>query len=380
MLKLPFGYTFSLKNLPNPFAKGRLTNTYPTSKLAWMASRSLQPRFIETVVDQRPELSVVLRDGATVYGGIDPSSLRYDFEKKLDAFSALQSNISTKATKCDTVASEPIFGTQIKALENKITVLPDNTTKNLPEDQWGAEIVLRPNTLANSTMQLFLNMSEPTKNRLRELSKALGLNNIRDWRSEAEVGKHYEAIDRFALSILQETVPTQSAYMLQAVWSTDRSPFKFTHNPCDLLVWTDLSILSAVYRETDASSGNKDSIGRARRAIVRFVVTIDELLCRGFINYDSIYRDIAFTNQNDKELSIVGTRLRQLLGPEAFNNRRITEEELDEILGEDAAFHITPERRFDACYFISKLLRALNLTPEQQRIADRFLSRGTASD
>jgi hypothetical protein len=380
MLKLPFGFSFSLKNIPNPFAKGRLTNTYPTSALAWMAHRGMQPRFVETTVDGRPQLSIVLRDAATVYGGLDPSSLRYDFEKKFDAFSQLQSSQSTKATKCDTVASDPIFGTQIKALENKITVLPDNTTKHLPEDQWGTEIVFRPNTIANSTMQLFLNMSEPAKHRLRELSKTLGLNNIRDWRSEAEVGRHYEAIDAFAIAILQETVPTQSAYMLQAVWSTDGSPFKFTANPCDLLVWTDLSILSAVYRETDASSGNKDSIGRARRAIVRFAVSIDELLCRGFINYDNIYRDIAFTNQNDKELSIVGTRLRQLLGPDAFNNRRITEEDFDEILGEDAAFHITPERRFDACYFISKLLRALNLTPEQQEIADRFLCRTRTSD
>ena len=85
-----------------------------------------------------------------VIGGRD-STIYYHFEKEFNGFSGFFRDPS-EADKIDLVVSQD--GCDWTPLEVKLTVVPDSSTANEPQDGWGPEMVLRPVSSSHAMMRL----------------------------------------------------------------------------------------------------------------------------------------------------------------------------------------------------------------------------------
>ncbi len=359
-----FGLNHTSKAAEEQYAKNTFPNTFPVALLCWMHSRDIKPRFIEGVHGSRPALNVVERPGSEVFGTANPSSLHYDFEHEFTAFSRFQSGSSKYQTKLDVVASDPGNKTrQIRGIENKLTVVPDASTVNDPCDRWAPEMVLRPASLAAAAMSVF---SRSDARILAQLSKAidrLGLGNIRDWRSEAEMKLKLGDIREFVSLVIEVFADRQTPFLLQPIWATEGTRMKFAPMAFDMLVWTDHSILTLIYlasmdKQSDSrkkKTGGK--IGRPQRSVIRIAATFANLVWKGSFNYDSIFRDLSYNDQTDKELSINGKKFLHYLPASVFCERRVPASDIHSIIDENSFEHFSPERRLDTCLYIHNLSR-----------------------
>ena len=70
----------------------------------------------------------------------------------------------------------------LRALEIKLTALPDNSTCNLSEEQYGCELVVRPNTITHLTLDIISEYAEH-QSELSGILRPIFQNDF-DWESE----------------------------------------------------------------------------------------------------------------------------------------------------------------------------------------------------
>ena len=83
------------------------------------------------------------------------------------------------------------------------------------------------------------------------------------------------------------------------------------------------------------------------RASARFARCIWELSKSGKIRVDEIYRQMAFGQQTDKEVSVPGDRWRKYITCDRILHPAIPKIALNEIIAPGFIDQLRPERRFD---------------------------------
>jgi hypothetical protein len=165
-------------------------------------------------------------------------------------------------------------------------------------------------------------------------------------------------IREFIRIVLDTCINEQTPFLLQPLWATDGRSMDFDPMIFDMLVWTDHAILTLVYRSSldrfmeTAKKNGLEGIGRPQRAVIRMARTFAELLSKGSFNYDSIYKDIIYDGQSDKELSIRGIAMLRHVPASVFADRRVSIENLSSIIPPEAINFFSPERRLDTALFI----------------------------
>lgn len=126
------------------WGKNQFNSSFPASLVAFMSSKDIKPVYICT--DKNNNVIHKYISGTDLYK-INPlsSNAFYNFEASFPAYDKFYTG---EREKIDLVMldmskdDKPLIG-----LEIKLTALPDNTTKNLPEDEYSCEIVVRPPTI-----------------------------------------------------------------------------------------------------------------------------------------------------------------------------------------------------------------------------------------
>ena len=95
-------------------------------------------------------------------------------------------------------------GIPLSGLEVKLTTLPDNTTKDLPDEDYGSEIVVRSPTILFLACSICACYDSPEgRMRLHDMLNTIG-EEIRDWGEIRQVVPHYEAIKQAVLYVSRD--------------------------------------------------------------------------------------------------------------------------------------------------------------------------------
>jgi len=325
------------------WGKNQFNSSFPASLVAYMSHKGIKPVYLCTDKDN----NVIHRhiSGEELFR-IDPlaENAFYNFEASFPAYDKFYTGEREKidlvmldtATESDT----PLIG-----LEIKLTALPDSTTKNLSEDKYSCEIVVRPptiNFIACSICNSFKTTEE--KEILRAMMNSVP--RINHWEEPEEVLPHYDKILEAVLNISSFLNKKQTPLIIQPIWKTKGGRTVLADDCLDVFVWSNLAVIQMCNRK-DSTSNKK--ITRPMRTIIWiYLMLLEYSGIYGQFDYKRIVRLHSYNIANDKAYALSGTQTYELLKCEELTHPRISKYDIKNIILGGGQNLLSPERRFDA--------------------------------
>lgn len=235
-----FGQTHSNRDYTKEktWGKNQFNSSFPASLIAYMSYKGIDPVYV--CLDKKQNVIHKTITGAELFG-LDPlsDSLYYGFESNYFPYNKFYTG---KSERIDLVLSNRNTDTPLRGFEVKLTALPDSTTKDLTEDKYSCEIVVRPPTICFAACSICSHYSTAkAQQRLRELLAGVPL--ITHWEMIEEVSPHYAAIRRAVLRVMDDMTRRQSPLIIQPVWKTNGKTFRLTDDCLDAFVWSDIAVV-----------------------------------------------------------------------------------------------------------------------------------------
>ena len=342
-----FGQKYSSRDYryEDSWGKNQFNSSFPASFVAYMGSKKIDPIFICTNKSNDIIHSLISSQALL---GIDPlgENAYYDYEASYFPYEQYYS--ATKKEKIDLVMIDRSTNSPVSGLEVKLTTLPDNTTKDSDDADYGSEIVVRSPTilfLACSICSCFDDTLK--KSNLHNMLNTIG-SDIKDWSEIRNILPHYEAIKNAVLTVSSYLYDQQIPIIVQPIWKTNKSLTDLEENCLDVFVWSNLSIIQMALREKSAP----DDISRNQRTIVWLYKMLWDFTLYGKFNYTDIVNDLSYNYKTDKAFAISGKLTNPFMKCEALTKPRITKHEIKNIILGGGQKLLRPERRFDA-YLVS---------------------------
>ena len=323
------------------WGKNQFNSSFPASLVAYMGEQGKNPVYICT--NKSNEIVHSYIDTSELFG-INPLSddAYYNYEAEFYPYEQFYS--ATKKEKVDLVMINRTSELSVRGLEVKLTTLPDNTTKDLPDADYGSEIVVRSPTilfLACSICSCY--KTDKEKGVLHGLLNTIG-SEIKNWSEIRHVLPHYEAIRKAILSVSANLAKKQIPLIIQPIWKTDRKLKDFAEDCLDVFVWSNLSVIQMCLRETNT----KEDISRNQRTIIWLYKMLWDYTQFGRFNYTDIVNDLAYNYKTDKAFAISGKLTNPMMACNELTKPRISKYEIKNIILGDGQKLLSPERRFDA--------------------------------
>lgn len=338
-----FGQKYSSRDYryEESWGKNQFNSSFPASLVAYMGSLDKNPVYICT--NKQNEI-VHKYIQTTELLGVDPLGDEAYYNYEAEFYPYEQFYLATKKEKIDLVMINRSTELPVSGLEVKLTTLPDNTTKDLPDADYGSEIVVRSPTilfLACSICACY--KSDKGKSRLHGLLNTIG-SEIKNWSEIRQVLPHYESIRNAVLSVSSDLSRKQVPLIIQPIWKTDRNLKDFAVDCLDVFIWSNLSVIQMCLRETNPN----DDISRNQRTIIWLYKMLWDYTQFGRFNYTGIVNDLAYNYKTDKAFSISGKLTNPMMRCKELTKPRITKYEIKNIILGDGQKLLSPERRFDA--------------------------------
>nr|WP_319420601.1 HindVP family restriction endonuclease [Pleurocapsa sp. FMAR1] len=347
-----FGLKYSNRDFTQKqtWGKNCFNSSFPASLCSYVYSRNFDNIYLK--LDSN--LKVIHSTISTVeLYGINPLSdnLFYAFETQ---FTPYQQYLIGTLPGVDLVAQAKDTGICLQALEIKLTALPDQTTCELPEDLYGCEIVIRPDTivyLACSILDTFKN----NLNLLRELINE-DFDNITDWSDPQIIILYVSNIINILDSIALSIVDVQKPLLMQPIWKTEGKSPKLSEYCLDVFVWSNLAFtrlfIDLAKAEIDLY-GTVKSIKRHTRTIIWIFKMIYDFSINNSFNHKQIIDNLSYNTKNDKAFAVSGRVTHIYMKSEILKQPRIKKTEIKEIIIGGGQNLLSPERRFDAIVYNS---------------------------
>lgn len=321
------------------WGKNQFNSSFPASLVAYMYSKGIKPIYIKT--NKQNEIFRTEINGTDLFG-IDPLSEEayYGYEA---GFAPYEKFYQGKREHIDLVMRNDKTREVLSGLEVKLTALPDNTTKSLPESKWGPEIVVRSPTicfLACSICECY--QTKAGKERLRSM---LNVPKIDNWEKAEEVMPHYSEILNSVLAVSSDMCGKQKPLIIQPIWKTEGNKMRLQDDCLDVFVWSNLAIIQMCCTE-DASSIRK--LSRFHRTIIWIYKMLLEYVTYNTFDYKRIVDFQSYNIKNDKAYSLPGTKSNVFLRGKEIVKPRISKHEIKNIILGGGQDLLSPERRFDA--------------------------------
>jgi hypothetical protein len=340
---------FGLKNSNRDFAqntnwgKNQFNNAFPVSLACYMSSKNIDPVYLTL----NPELKVLHgKIKVSDVFGIDPLAADsfYAFESIYTPYETL---VVGNLPRIDLVASEikNSLNYPLRPLEIKLTALPDNQTFNATEDNYGSEIVIRPDTivyLALSLASSYINEKHLLLKHLQPLADA-----VSDWKSTKAVTPYIGLICSALDDIVSEKIELQKPLVIQPIWKTQGKKLLLADNCLDMFIWSDFAF-TRTFIDIARISSNPESISRPTRCAVWLAKMLYDFASEGKIKHQQVIDEITFDTKNDKAFAIGGAVTRKYMKSPELTNPRIKKQELKNIILGGGEKLLSPERRFDA--------------------------------
>jgi hypothetical protein len=325
------------------WGKNQFNSSFPASLVAYMSSKGINPVYLCT--NKRNEIAHSYISGTELYK-IDPLSedAYYNFEASFPAYDKFYIGDREKIdlVMLDTSGENavPLIG-----LEVKLTALPDNTTKNLSEDCYSCEIVVRPPTINFIACSICNNFkTNAAKDKLRTM---LGIvPKINHWEEPEEVLPHYDKILESILSITTSLKQKQTPLIVQPIWKTEGGKSILSEDCLDVFVWSNLAVIQMCNR---ADSISKTRITRPMRTIIWiYLMLLDYTSVYAQFDYRRIVRLHSYNIANDKAYALSGKQTYEFLRCDELTHPRISKYEIKNIILGGGQNLLSPERRFDS--------------------------------
>ena len=327
------------------WGKNQFNSTFPISLCCYMRDHGIPPVYIS--VDEDGQIRASDDDGVSmedVFGtpriGAD---IRFEFETVFEPLSGL---LHDELSGVD-VVTRTSDGEFCRPLEVKLTVVPDSTTAEQPEEKWCSELVIRPITSAYAAIQLFANLSDACRAEIRDIIGPVAFD-IQDPNNTPEIEQKADRIIQAMNEMIAACIDFQQPYLVQPIWKTVGKTAELA-DPCfDVFAWSNLSILKI---PVDSWKRKKNKMTRSLREAVRHLWCFHQLLTAGKINYNKIYRDISLGKQTDKSFALSGTRTIKYMDHPRLRKPYFSSDILPALILNGGENRLSPERRFDATVF-----------------------------
>jgi len=332
-------------SIADSWGKNQFNSSFPASLVAYMYSKNIEPVYLFTDKDNNVIHGNI---SAEELLGLNPLSdnAYYNFEAGYYPYEKYY--VANKKEKIDLVMLDRNTKLATSGLEVKLTTLPDSTTKDSLEADYGSEIVVRSPTILFLACSICASFdSSEGKNRLHEILNTIGVE-IKNWSEKKFVLPHYEAIKKAVLSVSSEICNNQTPLIMQPIWKTDRTLTDLNENCLDVFVWSNLSVIQMCLRESNID----DNISRNQRTIIWLYKMLWDFSLYGKFNYTDIVNELAYDYKTDKAFAISGKLTNPLMRCNELEKPRISKYEIKNIILGDGQKLLRPERRFDA-YIVS---------------------------
>lgn len=348
------------------WGKNQFNSTFPVALCLKMLDDGVKPVYVK-VRKQGEETKFYAEDTRLAMSSVigNPSTAYYEFEAPFSPYSSyIREENSLEKTDL-VVHTQDKRGKKrsIRALEIKLTVVPDSSTVKLSEDDWAPEMVVRPVSSAYAVLSVYASLLKQGKPGLKKsLTEALasGYKKIRenDWESIAEISKNTEYLVEALREAVMLTSGIQSPFMVQPIWKTEGGSYDLAEKCFDVFVWSDVAVIAlplTKLRDSTEKADSKEKVSRSMRDVARHVRALYQLCTAGDMSYASIYRGMGLGNQSDKSFALSGQNTRHIMQHARLKKPHYSRSAVNEIILGGGENLLRPERRFDASLVISRL-------------------------
>ena len=306
-----FGIINSNRNTTDPkidhWGKNRFNSSFPTALACYMIEKNI-PALYNGLVNIDGVLKVKTSEislrKAFNCGNLSFDELVFDFETRYEPY---QKYASDTIDAVDLVVRHKA-GDFLAPIEVKLTVMPDNNTRNKPEKDWGCEMVVRSATTSYCALGMFDSVHDDAEIVRGIFEKTCS--DVEAWPNSFEMSRKTanlaECIDKFQKVYLSKQKPL----VMQPIWKTKGQSPILADQAFDIVVWSDYAF-SRLF--IDGVSEEVKTMSRDMRATARLARCIWELSKSGKTKLADIYRVMTFDVQNDKEFAINGTGWRKYI-------------------------------------------------------------------
>lgn len=329
------------------WTKNCFNSSFPAALANFMLSKNIPAIYAKLeIVDG--ELKVVCDEIpiSELYrcGNLQPKELVFNFESKFEPYQCFAFD---SIDGIDLVVKD-MRGNSLAPVEVKLTVLPTSATAGKPEEEWGSEIVVRTATTSYLAFSIWDEVKAQSRH-IREIFEDT-CSKIGSWTNDFEMS-HKTANLKLAIDTFErEYIQYQRPLVMQPFWKTEGQSPILCENCFDIVVWSNLAF-SRLFLET----ANEKTMSRPMRASARMARCLWELSKSGKIHVEDIYRQMAFGQQTDKEVSVPGDRWRRYITTDRTLTPAVSKNAIKEIIAPGYIENLRPERRFDqTLYFTAR--------------------------
>lgn len=330
------------------WGKNQFNSSFPAALTAFIHSKGLDCKYLTLSQKLKVEHKFL---NAEDFFGQSPTSkdLFYAFETQ---YSPYQQLVVGTLPRVDLVTQSRKNGHCLAPIEIKLTALPDNTTCELAENEYGSELVIRPDTIVYLACSIAHEFSE-NKAQLKEVF-GNKYAKIKDWTEGINVQPLlYEMIKDIDL-ICQAMKYKQNPLILQPVWKTVGKSPRLSEHCLDVFVWSDLAFTRLFIDATISEiERNKTKISRQSRTVIWLFKMLYDFAMNGQINHELVIDSLSYNTKNDKAFALSGKVTHRYMTSKELTKPRIRKEEIKNIILGGGHNMLSPERRFDAIIFNS---------------------------
>lgn len=331
-------------NDPHYWGKNQFNSSFPIALACYMRDLNIPAKYIQMNAGLDTEITNI--PISTLFNTtIGNEELTFQFESRYKPFDEFVHD-ELETIDCVVMHGE----TYLRPIEIKLTTLPDQTTFDKSDAEYGSEIVVRSATMR----YLALSMAESLKSEFSEINKLFvgSCKTIRNWDNSAELkgclGEILDSLDKF----YEKYYTYQKPLLMQPVWKTIGKSAELAENCLDIFVWSDFALTKLFMDSAKSHTGSK--ISRHQRAALRLARFLFEVSRGGEIFQAPIYDGMSLGNQTDKEFSLSGVKTNSFMACDRLTTPVVTKSEIKNIILGGGQKYLSPERRFDAIIYFSE--------------------------
>ena len=273
--------------------------------------------------------------------------LFFGFESNFDPY---QHHIINPLDHIDLVIKN-MNGDFLRPLEVKLTVVPDNATCEKPEPDWGPELVIRP----DSTIYCVLGIIDACNDYLHEIRAIFEpvCSRIQSWDNTVEMVSAISSIIDITDAFERQYLRFQKPLIMQPIWKTKGKSANLAENAFDIFIWSDFAFTRLFLNYSRITNQQNPKISRQMRSSLRFARCLYEISCSGRVNLDTIYKQMTFTYQNDKEFAVNGNVTNRYLRSDRLLNPLVKKSTVSKLILNGGEKLLSPERRFDQTIYFT---------------------------
>jgi len=346
-----YGIRHSNRNFADPYywGKNQFNSSFPAALACYMRDCGLSAVYIRHAENRQTAVSEI--DFSDVFGSsMENGELYFSFEDVYEPFGRF---VHDALKPIDLIVKDKASGACIRPLEIKLTVIPDNSTEGRPEEEIGAELVIRSPTMRYMAMS----MAESCREHMGDIREILApvCATIRHWEVVESMRDKREKIFEALEIFIEKFSGLERPLLMQPIWKTEGKSSVLAEQCLDVFVWSDF----AMTRLFMDSAGHVDQRGgkitRQQRAALRLARFLFELSSNHDqkVYQEPIYDGMNFNVLNDKEFSISGANTNRYLRCERLLRPAVSKNEIKKIVLGGGQKLLSPERRFDAILYFS---------------------------